>query len=439
MQTRKIAGVSLVPMIMVLATIFLAAPSSIATAQVPGTPVAATALFSTASAVANFTLLAQQEASNPGPSKHPQAMPRALPSGQDSSAATGSPSAATGSQLTSPEPSASFGALGDNNTVIPAGISGAVGPNYVLTALNSQIRIQDRAGTIISTVSSNRFWAPVLPTGSTGVFDLRAVYDPSNQRWILAAASDAYNANSSVDVAVSATSDPTGPWYLFRYDVDAQNQWWADYPMLGFDKDWIVVSANMFTLGSNAFAQGQVYALNKAKLYADDGTGSAVFTGKSVPFSLQPAETYDITLGTEYLVRHVSSANGTEAKSTLAGAPPSLPTLTIDTATPTSNLGGWSVLSGDSLPQSGSGTGLDVGDARVQQVVVRTVNGQTSIWFVQTIALPAGARPRIPPCSGGKWTVPPAPTQPSSSKVALKTRRRRKRTGAKITPTHRWQ
>jgi hypothetical protein len=354
MQTRKIAGVSLVPMIMVLAIIFLATPSSIATAQSPGTPVPATALVPTASAVANFSQLAQQEASNPGLAKQSQAVPRALPGGQDSSAAAvGSSPGAAASQLTSPAPSASFEAIGDNNTAIPAGISGAVGPNYVLTALNAQIRIQNRAGGIISTVSTDRFWASILPAGSTGSFDLRAVYDPSNQRWILAADSDAYNANSSVDVAVSASSNPTGTWYLFRYDVDAQNQWWAGYPMLGFDKAWIVVSTNLFTLSSNAFVQGQVYALNKARLYADDGTGSAVFTSRSVPFSLQPAETYDNTLGAEYLVRHVSSANGTEAKSTLTGAPSSLPTLTVDTATLTSTLGGWSVPAGNMLPQSG--------------------------------------------------------------------------------------
>jgi Divergent InlB B-repeat domain len=393
MHTRKIPGLSLVPMILVLAIFFFATPSSIVTAQTPGTPVPAAALNPTASAVINFTQLAQQEASNPGPVRQPQAMPLALPGGQDSSALAGSSLTPALSQLPSPAPSASFEGLGDNNTATPAGISGAVGSGYVLTALNSQIRVESPTGVITGTLSTDRFWAAVLPAGSTGVFDLRAAYDPTNQRWIIAAASDAYNANSSVVVAVSATGDPTGTWYLFRYDADAQNQNWADYPMLGFNKDWIVVSANMFTVGPNAFVQGQVYALNKTKLYADDGTGGAVFSDKSIPFSLQPAETYDSSLGTEYLVRHVSSAIGNEAKSTLIGAPPALPTLTIDTAMFASNLGDWSVPAGNSLPQSGASTGLDVGDARVQQVVVRTVNGQTSIWFVQTIALPAGSAP----------------------------------------------
>src|SRR5262249_39091505 len=58
----------------------------------------------------------------------------------------------------SPPPSASFQALPDDNTRFNPDTAGAVGPNHVMTTLASQVRIHDRSGNVLSTVSLSTFW-----------------------------------------------------------------------------------------------------------------------------------------------------------------------------------------------------------------------------------------------------------------------------------------
>ena len=59
----------------------------------------------------------------------------------------------------SPAPATTFQALTDNNTSLPPDTHGAVGPNHVMTVLNTQYRIQTRSGQTVSTVSDDTFWA----------------------------------------------------------------------------------------------------------------------------------------------------------------------------------------------------------------------------------------------------------------------------------------
>ena len=59
----------------------------------------------------------------------------------------------------SPAVSASFIALGDDNTTIPPDTQGTVGPKHLMTTLNSQVRIQNKDGTVVSTLSMNVFWS----------------------------------------------------------------------------------------------------------------------------------------------------------------------------------------------------------------------------------------------------------------------------------------
>ncbi|HVS21719.1 MAG TPA: hypothetical protein VHD88_07710 [Pyrinomonadaceae bacterium] len=144
-----------------------------------------------------------------------------------------------------------------------------------MTVTNSQIRLHNKlTGAAISTVPEHGvggFWTPVLPAGSTGAFDPHVLYDPFSGRWMFTVASDGEKSDSSVCIATSQTNDPSGTWNLFRFDVDSADTLWADYPMLGFNKDWIFVSLNMFTMSNNSFSRGQIYVFNKANLNAGSG------------------------------------------------------------------------------------------------------------------------------------------------------------------------
>ena len=196
--------------------------------------------------------------------------------------------------LAPPEPlappvlAANFAALGDNGTSIPPDTQGAAGQNHLMVALNSQVRIQDKTGGTVSTVTLNGFWAS---TGAINAFDPKLLYDPFANRWIFVAVSEGQAPASSLLIGASQTTDPTGNWDLFRVDVDATNVVWGDYPSVGFNKDWVVVTLNMFTVSGNSFNTQDIYVFTKASLY----TGTAPFRKftDSTAFTQVPAITYD--------------------------------------------------------------------------------------------------------------------------------------------------
>ena len=309
--------------------------------------------------------------------------------GASAGGATTFTAAAAAGGNTSPPPAISFQALLDNNTVIPPDTHGAVGPNHVMTVLNSQVRIQDRAGIILSTVALDLFW---LPVGFVSAFDPKILYDAAENRWIFVAMADAFTDRSAIMVAVSQTTDPTGNWNFYSVDADPNDRDWADYPSLGFNKDWIVVSANMFGITSSTNYEN-IYVFNKTNLYTG---GAGQFTllkeTSGIGFTMVPAITHDSNLAIEYLVEVDSlisqyffgSVNRLRV-STITG-PVGAEQLTVGTAFATSAVPwGTSDLFGDFLPQLGSIGGIDAGDARMQNVVYR--NG--SLWCTHTAFFPA--------------------------------------------------
>ncbi len=326
------------------------------------------------------------------------AIPRGRPGDQPLPGGGGAPGndevgfspAGAGSSITSPPPVISFQALGDNDQSVPPDTHGAVGPNHVMTVLNTEVRVQDRQGNVVSTVSLSGFWIPV---GGFFTFDPKILYDRTAGRWIFVAMEGGDFFESAILLAVSQTSDPTGQWNYYRIDADATDAQWADYPSLGYNKDWIVVSANMFPLVASAGQSVNVYAFNKADLYAG---GVGLFTlfrdTTAGSFTLVPAITHDDNVSTMYLVDvdnlgllyggiasrlRVSTITGTVGAEQInlgtAFMTPGSPWATVD---PSFGFG---------LPQLGSPIGIDGGDTRMQNVVVR--NG--TLWCTHHVFLPA--------------------------------------------------
>src|SRR5438105_4629359 len=176
-----------------------------------------------------------------------------------------------GPLVQSPNPSQSFQAMDDSGSSIPPDTTGAVGPDKLFVTHNGRYRIQNKTtGATISTVPiftapSGGFWGSLNPPPASpsptpapvsGVGDSRVQYDPYNGRWILAAISNTGSASSSIVVGISAGSDPQGSFTLFRFvvgcaaDPNGQtcntNGEWADFPMLGFNKNWVAVGWNHF-------------------------------------------------------------------------------------------------------------------------------------------------------------------------------------------------
>jgi hypothetical protein len=298
------------------------------------------------------------------------------------------PEAMTTAAAPSPAPAASFQALDDDNSRIPPDTHGAVGPNHLMVTLNSQVRIQTKAGATISTVSLNGFWAAF---GHANVFDPRALYDPFAGRWIFIALTDWRTATSSLLVGVSQTGDPTGNWNLYDIDVDSTNAIFADYPNVGFNKNWIVVATDTYRISDISFAAERIYTFGKANLYAGGASTFTLFQD-TTGTSQVPAVMYDNTASTMYIVENWNGNQGGSGYlrlSTISGAV-GAESYTPGVAFP-STPNPW-----DSVPPSlnwarqlGSAQGIQDGDAVVQNMVYR--NG--SLWCAQTVFLPTGGSP----------------------------------------------
>jgi hypothetical protein len=290
----------------------------------------------------------------------------------------------------------SFAGLEDNNTTIPPDTHGAVGPNHLMVTLKTGVRIQSRTGEVLSTVSLSNFWTAVGPfttyygcsasyCRTQTVFDPKVLYDPYASRWIFTASADSHQASSSILLGVSQSSDPTGNWNLYRADADPNDLTWADYPALGFNKDWSVVQANMFPFaGGNLISH--IFVFNKTNLY-QGGSGLYRLFQSPSGFTQVPATTLDPTAATLYLLEHWfgnSGGNGLLRLSTITGSV-GAEVLTLGVAFP-STPNPWTTYAGlNFVPQQGAATGLATFDSRLLGLVYR--NG--TLWATHHIYLPA--------------------------------------------------
>ncbi len=338
--------------------------------------------------------------------------------------------------VASPSPSQSFLAqedgprIGTGTFTIPPDTNGAVGLDKVFTQTNANFRIHNKVtGAPLSTVNAEAFWAS---TGATGVFDPRVVYDPYQNRWITAITSNSNSAASSVLVGISDTADPQGTYQLFRVTVGFAtgsaapfaNGGWADFPMLGFNKNWVAIGYNMHASTNNAFIRAEVLVLSYPGLRAGTIAGSRVNAGAS-SFCLHPATTFSPTEEPLYIVEHLSSAGATLAVGRVTGTP-AAPSVAL--FGPFTRPGGaWVNPGGDLLPQNcvpgspvptftcpASPRKLETSDAQVRGNVVFR-NGK--LFYSQTVGIDLAGGDPIDH-TAAQWTVL-TPTAPTPTTLAV--------------------
>ena len=236
---------------------------------------------------------------------------------------TGMPGVSLGSDLPtgplapSPAPASSFQAQPDipkfdgpqaGFSFIPPDTHGAVGLDKLIVTLNNVYTIQNKlTGAPLSTVSTDTFWnaGSATPRG-TSYFDPKTVYDPFNNRFIATILSNGVSANSRMHVAVSQTSDPQGSWFIATFVVGSAGRG-ADFPSLGFNKNWITISLNIFNLTTGGFVQSDVYFLDYPP--ARTGTfGGSIFSLGGAP-TCQPSVTYSTTEENMYVPLTLSTTS----------------------------------------------------------------------------------------------------------------------------------
>lgn len=295
-------------------------------------------------------------------------------------------------RLASPPLASSFEALPDNGTVIPPDTNGGAGPNHLVTILNSQMRVQDRSGKALMTISHESFWSKV--TSGLSISDPKVFYDPTTDRWIAAAIAGPNSKDSSVLVGVSQAGDPGGLWNLYRVDADPADAVWADFPTLGFNKDWIAIQVNMHDVTTSTqgspFRWTQIYAFDKANLLAG-GTDArhTLFVRSDLGSGQVPAATYDAAEPALYFLEDWdgnSNGQGVIALFSISGPVGSEVFRSIGFSVADAT---WDFLppgGNDFAPQQGNSTKIQLNNSDFNQVVFR--NGL--ITAAHTVFLPAG-------------------------------------------------
>jgi hypothetical protein len=357
----------------------------------------------TATSVVNFAELARADAQKPEARQGPRFVPEPEEEEEvrDRPVPPGAKVVREVSQMTdavqplgpSPAASPSFQAVSATGW-FPPDTQGVAGPNHLMAAVNGGVLVQSKTGSNIGLVRSLSTFFSTVTNGSSDVFDPRIQYDSNGGRWILIADADRKSAASAILVGVSQTSDPTGNWDLSRIDADSANQSWADYPMLGFNKDWIVVSANMFANpGSSAQFYSRLYVLNKANFYAGGTNYTELTAPNGVSGTIVPATTYDTSLATEYLLQNWSGNSGGSGYLRLysiTGAVGSEALNNVSSGVFISTPNPWSDGGGNIAPQLGTSNKIQVNDASIENVVYR--NG--SLWTAHSVFLPASGATR---------------------------------------------
>ncbi len=294
--------------------------------------------------------------------------------------------------VASPSPRKTFQGLVDNASFIPPDVHGCVGLNHIVVTHNTELRITDKTGFELSKIAITAFWAGVTPGGAG---DPHINFDHYTNRWIMTAQSD-LNATSSLLVAVSQTSDPTGNWnrYAFRIDPTGLNGF--DYPLVGYNQNWLVIGGNNFSNSSGAFNNVQIFIFDMTTL----NNGSAITLGTNAQLinvgsaqgaTYSPVTTYETgaASNTMYILQTWNSTSRALRLSTLSGV---IPSVNFNATPPTFPIGNiaWGGNSGitnnNSSPQLTETRRINSGDHRLCNSVL--VNGK--LWTAHHVFFGTG-------------------------------------------------
>ena len=170
-----------------------------------------------------------------------------------------------------PTPLATFPGITSTQSAcgcLPPDTDGDVGPSHYIQAVNSRIKIIDKAGTeLLAPTTYNSFFnalGPTTPCGNQNRGDGFVFYDHLADRWVVSDfAFPAFPGTSFYQcIGVSKTSDPVaGGWWLYALQVDPANPTFlGDYPKFGLWPDAYYFSVNLFS-NNTTFNGVRVYAL----------------------------------------------------------------------------------------------------------------------------------------------------------------------------------
>jgi hypothetical protein len=205
----------------------------------------------------------------------------------------------------------------------PADPDIAIGPNHILTVVNSTFVIYNKAGVELQRTSLAAWFNNVCFGCSP--FDPRVAYDPQAGRFIMIAlARNTTSQTSNYLLSISQSSDPTGAWWNYslngRLDYGGTEPTWADYEDIGFDGipaasgGAIYVTSNQFTFADiPAFRTAVLLILPKSALYSGSSFSywrawDRLNADGSQAFTLRASKTFG-NPGGEFLINTKNNGN----------------------------------------------------------------------------------------------------------------------------------
>jgi hypothetical protein len=242
-----------------------------------------------------------------------------------------------------------------------------VGNGYVMETVNSVIQVYNTNGTPLIHgnpglsdnpvgISLNEFYGVASAFDRTRfkfgpfLFDVSCYFDDATGRWFHLAdnlgqrrSTGAFTGRGELDLAVSTTSNPLGPWKI--YSINTVNNGtagtpnhhcdlgycFADYPHIGADEHGIYLTTNEYSFFGEGYTGAQLYALSKADLVAGVNKPRGVsFQNLEVPeldqlgFTVRAAQSRSSSFvsangGTEYFVSS-TAGDGSETGNTTGGS-----------------------------------------------------------------------------------------------------------------------
>jgi hypothetical protein len=183
----------------------------------------------------------------------------------------------------------SFQGVGVTNS-IPPDPNGSAGATEFVETVNSRMTVFSKSypnSPILGPIAINSLWsAYAAPCAGTDVSDPVVLYDKQAGQWVLMQLASVSAAPYYVCVAVSATSDAAGAWYLYAYNFGNSL---PDYPKLGVWPDGYYFAVNDFYLGASFQGAAACVLPRSTMLTGGSGNGQCYYNSASVA-SLLPAD-----------------------------------------------------------------------------------------------------------------------------------------------------
>jgi hypothetical protein len=142
---------------------------------------------------------------------------------------------------------------------------------YIVSADYTSVEYYTENGApILQHQSHNTFFGQISLDNST---DPRVIYDSYNKKFIMVTLSHSPSDSSKLIVSFSKYQNPLAGWKHYEIKMDtlvgtSNIKYWADYPVLGINKNEVFITANIFKVGTNKNPSNILLQINKAEGYS---------------------------------------------------------------------------------------------------------------------------------------------------------------------------